>query len=44
MNPKYITGYFGWITEEAVKKFQARYGIPSTGYVGSLTRAKLEKM
>jgi hypothetical protein len=28
----------------AVKKFQARYGIPQTGFVGALTRAKLNKL
>ena len=36
------TGYFGLITFKAVKTFQIRYGIkPGSGYVGILTRAKL---
>lgn len=38
------TGYFGSITLEAVKKWQAKYGIPSTGYVGQITRAKLNSL
>lgn len=37
------TGYFGSATQQAVKKFQAAHGIPATGYVGSLTRATLNK-
>lgn len=35
------TGYFGPITQEAVKKYQAAHGIPSTGFVGPLTIASL---
>ena len=46
---KLITGYFGELTENAVKRFQTRYGIvsngspDSTGYglVGPQTRSKL---
>lgn len=38
------TGYFGIITETSVKRFQARHGIPNTGYVGKLTRAKLNEL
>ena len=38
------TGYFGSITNSAVKRFQAQYGIPQTGYVGPLTRAKLNEL
>jgi len=38
------TGYFGSITKSAVKRFQAQYGIPQTGYVGPLTRAKLNEL
>ena len=34
------TGYFGINTFNAVRSFQARYGIPSTGYVGGLTQSK----
>ncbi len=33
-----ITGYFGIMTLNAVKKFQLNNEIPSTGYVGPLTR------
>jgi len=37
------TGYFGPITLSAVKAFQAANGIPTTGFVGPLTRAALNK-
>jgi DNA-binding beta-propeller fold protein YncE len=36
-----ITGTYGSITTEAVKKFQADNGIEPTGFVGELTKAKL---
>jgi len=36
-----ITGYFGKMTEAAVKRFQKKYGIRTTGQVGPQTRAKL---
>ncbi|MFH1412953.1 MAG: peptidoglycan-binding protein [bacterium] len=41
-----ITGYFGNLTETAVKRFQLKYNItivedPAFGYVGSATRDKL---
>jgi hypothetical protein len=36
-----ITGVYGPLTTEAVKKFQADNGISQTGNVGPLTRAKL---
>ncbi len=36
-----ITGYFGIITYMAVKTFQKQHGIINTGYVGSITRGKL---
>lgn len=35
------TGYFGPRTLEGVMNFQRRYGIPSIGIVGPLTRAKI---
>ncbi len=35
------TGYFGGLTKAAVIKFQKAKGLPSTGYVGLLTRAQL---
>ena len=34
-------GYFGAQTNAAVRKYQASVGLPSTGFVGPLTRAKL---
>lgn len=39
-----ITGYFGEITEKAVKDFQKKYGIKVTGEVGPLTRDKLNEL
>jgi len=38
------TGAFYGLTLSAVKKFQAKYGIPQTGYVGQITRAKLNSI
>ena len=39
------TGFFGSITQEAVKIFQQRYSIsPVSGYVGPLTKAKLNEL
>jgi len=39
------TGYFGEKTKEAVIKFQAEYGItPAQGYVGAITRAKINEL
>lgn len=35
------TGYFGPMTRSSVRRFQAVHGIPTTGYVASLTRAAL---
>jgi hypothetical protein len=35
------TGYFGAITKAAVMKWQASAGLPATGFVGPLSRAKL---
>ncbi len=34
-------GYFGQQTKVAVQRYQAENGVPSTGYVGPLTRARL---
>jgi|GEM_PF-1176289 len=44
------TGYFGPLTEKAVQTFQLNYGVvvsssdPGFGYVGPLTRAKLQEV
>jgi hypothetical protein len=38
-----ITGYYGPITTEAVKKFQLAHGIEQVGVVGPKTRAKLNQ-
>lgn len=37
------TGYFGHLTASAVMKYQAAHGVATTGYVGPLTRAELNK-
>ncbi len=37
------TGYFGYLTLQAVKAYQKSKGISDTGYVGPLTRAELGK-
>lgn len=37
------TGYFGSITRAAVMSYQSAHGIPSTGFVGPLTRAQLNQ-
>jgi peptidoglycan hydrolase-like protein with peptidoglycan-binding domain len=37
----YNTGYFGSLTKAAVMAYQASVGLPSTGYVGPLTRGRL---
>jgi hypothetical protein len=39
-----INGRFGPLTQTAVKAFQKKYGLPVTGYVGPLTRAKLNEL
>ncbi len=39
--PAGATGYFGSQTKAAVQQYQAAKGIPSTGFVGPLTRAAL---
>lgn len=37
------SGYFGGLTKAAVMKYQAASGLPSTGFVGAMTRATLNK-
>jgi peptidoglycan hydrolase-like protein with peptidoglycan-binding domain len=39
-----VTGNFGNLTKRAVIKFQEKYKISGTGYVGSLTRAKVNDL
>ncbi len=39
-----VTGYFGSKTEQAVIKFQKKYGIDAIGAVGTSTRAKLNEV
>lgn len=43
LDSRYITGIYGPITTEAVRKFQEQNGLPTTGFVGPLTKAKLEE-
>ena len=43
-SPGNETMMFGALTKAAVKKFQAKYGVPQTGNVGPLTRAQLNKL
>jgi len=42
MKEKYITGYYGEITESAVVKFQIRAGLETDGIAGPATQNKLE--
>jgi peptidoglycan hydrolase-like protein with peptidoglycan-binding domain len=39
-----VTGNFFTLTQAAVVKFQEKYFIKGTGYVGSLTRQKLNQL
>lgn len=39
-----VTGYFGPLTEAAVKKFQEKEGIDSIGIAGPKTRAKIKEI
>lgn len=39
-----VTGYFGLLTQNAVKKFQTKEGLEAVGIVGPLTRAKLNQL
>src|SRR3989344_5995421 len=44
-SPGNETSFFGGLTKQAVMKFQSKYGIsPVAGYVGPMTRAKLNTM
>ncbi len=36
-----VTGYFGQLTLAGVKSYQAKYNLPTTGFVGPMTRAEL---
>lgn len=38
------TGYYGSITENAVVRFQRDFNVPATGFTGSLTRSKLDRV
>ena len=38
------TGYFGPMSQLALKKFQSSNGLPTTGTVGPLTRAKIKEI
>ncbi len=42
MKEKYVTGYYGEITESAVVKFQIRAGLETDGIAGPATKSKLE--
>ena len=39
-----VTGYYGPLTEKAVKKFQEQHDIPATGLVGPMTRDKIKEL
>lgn len=39
-----VSGYFGTLTEKAVKRFQGKYGIEQVGVVGPKTRTKLNSL
>jgi len=39
-----VTGTFGNLTKTAVVRFQQAYGIPATGFVGILTRTKINEL
>ncbi|MFD1032731.1 cell wall hydrolase [Metaplanococcus flavidus] len=39
-----VTGYFNFVTSNAVTRFQEDYGLPPTGIVGPMTEMKLENV
>lgn len=39
-----VTGYFGLLTQKALKNFQRKYGIPENGVVDQITRDKLNQL
>ena len=39
-----VTGYFNVIANNAVTRFQEDYGLPPTGIIGPMTRAKLQNV
>ena len=39
-----VTGTFGNLTKAAVIRFQKKYNLPSTGFVGILTRTKIYQL
>ncbi|OGZ42354.1 MAG: hypothetical protein A2718_02205 [Candidatus Ryanbacteria bacterium RIFCSPHIGHO2_01_FULL_44_130] len=39
-----ITGYYGSLTTDAVRRFQTRYGLSQVGRVGPQTLAKLNEI
>jgi hypothetical protein len=43
LDNQYITGIYGPVTTEAVKKFQEQNWLPNTGYFGPLTKVKLQE-
>src|SRR5258708_1786121 len=45
LNPgDYVTGYFGRLTENNVKRFQREQSLPAYGYVGPRTRAAIARV
>ena len=38
-----ITGYYGEVTEAAVRDFQKAFGLPQTGSVGATTWGEIER-
>lgn len=43
LDQQYIIGVYGPITTEAVRNFQEQNGLPTTGFFGPLTTAKLQE-